>query len=82
MKVFHSEIQNDHDAIRQEEAQYEEIPNMKIVDSDIAQINYYRIKQYTQELLDSELGLAVEDKSTIQDKANASGGGITKGMWL
>jgi len=48
----------------------------------MVQINYLQIKQDIQELLVSELGLAVEDKSTIQDKANASGGGITKGMWL
>ena len=82
LKVFHSEIQNDHDAIRQEEAQYEEIPNIRTIDSDMVQINYLQIKQDIQELLVSELGLAVEDKSTIQDKANASGGGITKGMWL
>ena len=82
LKVFHSEIQNDHDAIRQEEAQYEEIPNIRTIDSDMVQINYLQIKQDIQELLVSELGSAAEDKSTTQDMANASGGGITKGMRL
>ncbi len=82
MKVFHSEIQNDHEAIRQEEAQYEEIPHIRTINSDIVQINYLQIKQDIQELLVSELGSAAEDKSTIQDMANASGGRITKGMRL
>ncbi|OYX95239.1 MAG: conjugal transfer protein TraG [Sphingobacteriia bacterium 35-40-5] len=82
LKVFHSEIQNDHEAIRQEEAQYEEIPKIRTIDSDIVQINYLQIKQDIQELLVSELGSVAEDKSTIQDRTNASGGGITKGMRL
>ena len=82
LKVFHSEIQNDHEAIRQEEAQYEEIPKIRTIDSDIVQINYLQIKQDIQELLVSELGSTAEDKSTTQDMSNTNGGGITKGMRL
>jgi len=82
LKVFHSEIQNDHEAIRQEEAQYEEIPKIRTIDSEIVQINYLQIKQDIQELLASELGSIAEDKSTIQDRTNMNGGGITKGMRL
>ena len=46
------------------------------------EIEYLQIKQDIQELLVSELGSATEDKSTIQDRTNADGGGITKGMRL
>lgn len=35
LKVFHSEIQNDHEAIRQEEADYQEIPKIRTIDSDV-----------------------------------------------
>ena len=69
-------------AIRQEEAQYEEIPKIRTIDSEIVQINYLQIKQDIQELLVSELGSAAEDKSRIQDVPNTNGGGITKGMRL
>ncbi len=82
LKVFHSEIQNDHEAIMQEEAQYQEIPKIRTIDSEIVQINYLQIKQDIQELLVSELGSAAEDKNSIQDMSNTSGVGITKGMRL
>jgi len=82
LKVFHSEIQNDHKSIRQEEAQYQEIPKIRTIDSEIVQINYLQIKQDIQELLVSELGSTAEAKSTIPDMSNTNGGGITKGMWL
>jgi len=82
LKVFHSEIQNDHEAIRQEEAQYREIPKIRTIDSEIVQINYLQIKQDIQELLVSELGSAAEDKNTIQNLASTGGGDITKGMRL
>ena len=82
LKVFHSEIQNDHEAIRQEEAVYQEIPKIRTIDSEIVQINYLQIKQDIQELLVSELGSAAEDKSTTPDMSNTNGGGITKGMRL
>jgi len=82
LKVFHSEIQNDHKAIRQEEAQYQEIPKIRTIDSEIVQINYLQIKQDIQELLVSELGSATEDQSTIPDMSNTNGGAITKGIRL
>ena len=82
LKVFHSEIQNDHEAIRQEEAQYQEIPKIRTIDSEIVQINYLQIKQDIQELLVNELGSAAEGKSMIQNIENECGGGIIKGMKL
>ena len=43
-KVFYSEIQNEHKAIRQEETQYEEILKIRTIDSEVVQINYLQIK--------------------------------------
>ena len=82
LKVFHSEIQNDHEAIRQEEAQYQEIPKIRTIDSEMVQVNYLQIKQDIQELLVNELGIVAKDNSTIHDRENPSGGGVTKGMKL
>lgn len=81
-KVFYSEIQNEHKAIRQEETHYEEIPKIRTIDSEIVQIKYLQIKQDIQELLVNKLGSVAEDKSTILDRTNTNGREITKGIRL
>ena len=81
LKVFHCTIQNDHEAIRQEERNYKEIPKIRIIDNETVQINYLQIKQDIQELLVNELGTIGDTNHKIPDTSNASGGMI-KGMKL
>jgi hypothetical protein len=45
LKVFHCRIQNDHEAIRQEEMAYEDIPSARTVSRNEILINYQRIKE-------------------------------------
>jgi hypothetical protein len=44
LKVFHCQIQNDHEAILQEEIAYQDIPNARNVSRNEILINYQRIK--------------------------------------
>jgi TraM recognition site of TraD and TraG len=55
LKAFHCEIINDIEAIRKEEAAYEEIPVIRQVTPDIVQQNYYRIKADIRNLVDGEM---------------------------
>jgi hypothetical protein len=55
LKVFNAEILNDHAALREEEANYKPIPQIrKITQYDIEQ-NYFKIKRDIQEILKSKL---------------------------
>lgn len=56
LKVFHNEIKNDHNVIREEEKRFKHIPKIRTIDSEIVQVNYYQIKQDIQELISDELG--------------------------
>lgn len=51
LKVFHSEIQNDHEIIRNEESNYQAIPIVKAVCQEDIDENYQRIKQEVAELI-------------------------------
>ncbi len=50
LKVFHSEILNDHEAIRVEEMAYQKIPSIRAITHQEIQDNYYRIKQDIQDI--------------------------------
>jgi hypothetical protein len=54
-KVFHSSIQNDHEAIRMEEAGYRELPVIRKVDATVVMENYQRIKKDIAGLVESEM---------------------------
>jgi hypothetical protein len=54
LKVFHSEILNDHEAIRKEEQSYDEIPFVRKVTPEEIQENYFRIK--------GEIKMVIEEK--------------------
>jgi DNA-binding transcriptional regulator YbjK len=54
LKVFHSEILNDHQAIRKEEESYKPIPAVRKISQQEIQENYYRIKQ--------DIGRIIEDR--------------------
>jgi hypothetical protein len=45
LKAFHNAIQNDHEAIRQEEARYQAIPLVRDVDQAEVLMNYHQIKE-------------------------------------
>lgn len=55
LKMFHAEIQNDHEAIAKEEALYVPIPLIKEVGYDDLQENYIKIKNDIQKLVQDEL---------------------------
>lgn len=54
LKTFHSEIQNDHEAIRVEEDRYKPIPVIAAVSHEDIQENYQRIKREVAELVISQ----------------------------
>lgn len=55
LKVFHSEILNDHEAIRAEECAYNNIPQVRQVTQDAIQDNYYKIKEDIELILERNL---------------------------
>lgn len=54
LKMFHSEIQNDHEAIALEEVSYKEIPMVKKVTGEMVEENYKQIKREIFDLLKTE----------------------------
>lgn len=55
LKVFHSEIQNDHGAIAKEEKEYKPIPIIKQVSETDIQENYLKIKSDIETIFETEL---------------------------
>ncbi|SEK25056.1 conjugal transfer protein MobC [Parapedobacter koreensis] len=55
LKIFHSEIQNDHEAIASEESRYRPIPSFANVTEDDVRENYLRIKREVHDLMVDEL---------------------------
>jgi len=65
LKIFHSEIINDHGAIAQEEKRFEEIPIIKNVEISLIQDNYNQIKNDVKSLIKTLLeGLNNDGTST------------------
>lgn len=55
LKVFHAEILNDHEALRQEEASYKPIPAVRNVSQQEIQQNYLRIKEDIRYIIEDRL---------------------------
>ncbi|WP_345949158.1 conjugal transfer protein MobC [Mucilaginibacter sp. PAMB04274] len=74
LKVFHNEIQNDHEAIKREEEAYQPIPVIQDVTSDLIQDNYIRIKDDIKRLLLEELTAVNEKNKALEavDQGSAS----------
>jgi hypothetical protein len=53
LKTFHCQIQNDHEAIAQEEAGYQEIPAARSISPNEVLMNYQRIKEDIRNLVDA-----------------------------
>ncbi|RZM27274.1 MAG: conjugal transfer protein TraG [Pedobacter sp.] len=61
LKLFHSEVQNDHEAIAEEDARFKPIPVVDRVSAEDVQGNYLRIKEEVEDLLQRELGKRLEE---------------------
>ncbi|WP_316736735.1 conjugal transfer protein MobC [Pedobacter aquatilis] len=76
LKMFHSEFQNDHKAIGEEEQLYQDIPVIEKVSAVDVEENYLRIKREISDLLRSELAkqdvIEVRHKSPDEDKSRLS----------
>jgi len=55
LKAFHCQIQNDYEAIRAEEAAYQDLPIIRTINPDIVQQNYFQIKQDIKDIIDNEM---------------------------
>ncbi len=55
LKTFHSEIINDHEALKKEEDHYKDIAVIRKIDSAMVQRNYLQVKQDIQEIMQSEI---------------------------
>lgn len=51
LKMFHNEIQNDHEAIKKEEEAYFPIPSVRSADPVLIDVNYKQIKADIQEII-------------------------------
>lgn len=69
LKVFHNEIQNNHEALKREEESYRDIPRIRNVHPGEIEHNYYQIKQDIQNLLWNEF----DDKTAGINPGNNSG---------
>lgn len=58
LKVFHSEILNDHEAMRNEEKAYKEIPRVRNVTPEEIHETYFRIKQEVKMIVEEKLNRA------------------------
>ncbi|WP_163397862.1 conjugal transfer protein MobC [Flavobacterium fluviatile] len=61
LKTFHSEIINDHDALKKEQEAYLEIAPVRRIDTVIVQRNYLQIKQDIQDIVNSEMERLLND---------------------
>jgi hypothetical protein len=55
LKVFHNEIINDHQGIKQEESTYKELPIVRQIDGDMIMANYLNIKKDIESIIANEL---------------------------
>jgi len=72
LKVFHSEIQNDHSAIKNEEGGYKPIPLIQLISINDIQENYFKIKEDIKNLVELELRLLDEPESPKTEHVRSS----------
>ncbi|RYZ55463.1 MAG: conjugal transfer protein TraG [Sphingobacteriales bacterium] len=81
LKLFHSEVQNDHEAIAEEEARVKPIPVVDRVSAKDVQGNYLRVKEEVEDLLQRELGkMNGEELSASESKPEGKLGGVAVSM--
>jgi hypothetical protein len=69
LKMFHAEIQNDHETINLEEESYVDLPMIAKVTQKDVQANYEKIKRQVQELIASELERLVRHDDPAEKQA-------------
>ncbi|WP_130857909.1 conjugal transfer protein MobC [Olivibacter jilunii] len=80
-KIFHVEIQNDHEAIKNEEMSYKPIPRVEQVSLKDIQENYIRIKEDVLNLMNTELQkLNAESESSKTENKEKGGEESSSGM--
>ena len=55
LKIFHNEIINDHQGIKEEEGAYKDLPVTRQIDSDMILANYFNIKKEIEAIINKEL---------------------------
>lgn len=55
LKTFHAGIVNDHDALKKEMDNYQDIPVIRSIDNGLIQHNYIQIKKDIQDIIDAEM---------------------------
>jgi hypothetical protein len=55
LKTFHSEILNDHEALKKENQSYKGLPVVTYVDQELVSENYFKIKKEVEELIELEI---------------------------
>jgi hypothetical protein len=61
LKTFHSEIVNDHEALKREQENYVDIAVVRTLDNAMVQRNYLQIKQDIQDIIQSEMERLLND---------------------
>ncbi|MDN3588045.1 conjugal transfer protein MobC [Pedobacter aquatilis] len=78
LKMFHAEIQNDHEAIASEESGYVGIPVVKRVSAEMVEENYKQIKREIFELLKTECAKQ-EVRAEVKESKKRGKSGTGKG---
>ena len=55
LKALHCEIINDHDALKREEENYNNMEMISKLDNSMVQCNYFQVKQDIQDIIQSEM---------------------------
>jgi type IV secretory pathway TraG/TraD family ATPase VirD4 len=63
LKIFHNEIINEHQAIKNEEAAYKELPKVRQIDNDMIMANYLNIKKEIEVIINKELLLESSEEN-------------------
>jgi hypothetical protein len=61
LKAFHCSILNNHEALKKEQNNYQEIPMIRKLDNTMVQRNYLEIKQDVQDIIQSEMERVLGD---------------------
>jgi hypothetical protein len=69
-KIFHCELQNDHEALAKEAAMFKDIPAVRKVSAEDIQENYLRIKTDIRNLIVDELPEFNQDESNEDEEDN------------
>ncbi|WP_409415746.1 conjugal transfer protein MobC [Flavobacterium sp. PS2] len=65
LKIFHSEIINDHLALKKEQDNYKDIPIIRKVDNTMVKRNYLQIKQDVEDIIHSEMDRLFHDPKLV-----------------